>query len=180
MNRKTIWRLDQAKRKELEPEWEKFADEHKKDMPWLFDMWEDDMGPPLMQYDHKTGKPLYDEEERNNWINHTAWKELETILEGHIHNSLILSVDVLGNLNVYKDVKAFINEKLNLYGDAERPFAAEVHVTEDGATRLVVHVHDFWYETSGGHRETRVETISAVDIKDFVKITKPIISFDKD
>lgn len=178
MNRKTIWRLDQAKRNELEPKWEKFADEHKKDMPFLFDMWEDDMGPPLMQFDHKTGKPLYDEEKKNRWVNKAAWKELETILEGYAANSLILSIDEANCLNVYRDVNAYINEKLKLYSDAERPFSAEVQVTNDGDTRLIV--HSYQYNIGKWGRETTFETISAVNIKDFVMMAKPIISFDKD
>lgn len=178
MNRKTIWRLDQAKRKELEPEWEKFASAHEGDMPWLFDMGKDSMGPPLMQRDDKTGKPLYDEERKNRWINNAAWNELKTILEGYAANSLILSIGEANCLNVYRDVKAYINEKLKLYVDAERPFSAEVQVTNEGDTRLIV--HSYQYNIGKWGRETTFETISAVDIKEFVKMTKPIISFDKD
>lgn len=178
MNRKTIWRLDQAKRNELEPKWEKFADEHKKDMPWLFDLWDDGMGPPLMQRDDKTGKPLYDEERKNRWINNAAWNELKTILEGYVDNSLILSIDEANCLNVYRDVKAYIDEKLKLYVDAERPFSAEVQVTEDGDTRLIV--HSYQHNIVKWRRDTTFETISAVNIKEFVKMAKPIISFDKD
>lgn len=178
MNRKTIWRLDQAKRNELEPEWEKFADEHKKDMPWLFDLWDDGMGPPLMQRDDKTGKPLYDEERKNRWINNAAWNELKTILEGYVDNSLILSIDEADCLNVYRDVKAYIDDKLKLYVDAERPFSAEVQVTNEGDTRLIV--HSYQYNIGKWGRETTFETISAVNIKEFVKTAKPIISLDKD